>query len=343
VRTAFEKHGDTRFELRSLELANPGGLFLPMSRLNEARRALMAEVEAAVGKVGEARIAAACAAEPPLAPVAVDGQTWSIKVDRVGALSALEPADFASLEEIVIDIGRDSPESQVEKIRAIADSSGRPIRLALPMIARAWEDKSLRNKVTRLREAGFNRWEAANVSAWSRLGDGVELASDWSIYVLNSQAARQVTEMGASRFTLSVEDGLGNMRALLAEFGARATVVVYQDTPLFVSESCPYATLRGGCPGVAECTYDQMELSSSYGGKVLAINERCRTFVVRNVPFSLSDRLEALKEADALRLRADFVHRAYAPAEVALILGKLRRGEPVPGHRANFDRGLAGE
>src|SRR5206468_1548624 len=122
------------------------------------------------------------------------------------------------------------------------------VRLALPALTRAWEDNGLRHKVTTLRERGWAKWEAANLSAWGYLGldparpdtGGLDLSTDWSVYVLNRLAAAQLLDMGVSRFTLSPEDGLGNLRPLLAEFGPRAVLVVYQDTPQFLAESCAY-------------------------------------------------------------------------------------------------------
>ncbi len=61
------------------------------------------------------------------------------------------------------------------------------------------------------------QWEAANLSAWDDLGidpanphSAIDLATDWSIYVINRLAARQVLDMGATRFALSPEDGLAN-------------------------------------------------------------------------------------------------------------------------------------
>ena len=67
-----------------------------------------------------------------------------------------------------------------------------------------------------------------------------------------TKAAQALAHMGVSRFTLSPEDGLENVRSLLGEFGARAVLIVYQDTPLFLAESCAYANLIGGCPGKAK-------------------------------------------------------------------------------------------
>ena len=66
----------------------------------------------------------------------------------------------------------------------------------------------------------------------------IDLSTDWSVYVVNRAAALQLEAMGVRQFTLSPEDGLGNYRSLLAEFGSRAVVIVHQDTPLFLAESC---------------------------------------------------------------------------------------------------------
>ena len=66
---------------------------------------------------------------------------------------------------------------------------------------------------------------------------------------MNRAAARQLADMGVGRVTLSTEDVRANLAALLGRLGPAAAVVVYEDSPLFISESCPYANLAGGCPG----------------------------------------------------------------------------------------------
>src|SRR5205823_6195553 len=138
-------------------------------------------------------------------------------------------------EEIVIDIARDHPSTLIERLKQWAGRIGKNrIRLAMPALTRSWEDKGLRSKITQLRHADWNRWEAANLSAWSYLGidparpssSGLDLVTDWSIYVLNRLAALRLLEMGAGRFALSPEDGIKNLRALLAEFSRQAVVIV---------------------------------------------------------------------------------------------------------------------
>jgi hypothetical protein len=292
------------------------------------------------------------AAAPPELPSIESAAAfrWAIKVDRVGFLDALELSDLAEIEEIIVDITRDHPALLAEKLHHWANRVGRErIRLALPALTRAWEERGLRHKIESLRAAGWSKWEAANLSAWSYLRqdpahpqqETLDLSTDWSIYVLNRLAAQALERMGVRRFTLSPEDGLDNVRSLLQEYGSRAVLIVHQDTPLFLAESCAYANLIGGCPGKANCNFESMEMVSSHGETVTALDYHCRTIVLNQGPFCLSTRLGDLRRAGAVSLRADFIYRNYDAVEVRRRWRLLRGGEPIPGgHCANFDRGL---
>jgi putative protease len=368
ARSAFEKLGPTRLLLESFTFRNDENRFVPVSRLNQLRRDLVAGIEEALRQELAERIARVRDAILPRSQAKPRGSAfpsstgergfrWSIKVDRLGFLDAFEDTDLADVEEVVVDIARDHPTLLMEKLAYWAGRLGRErLRLALPALTRQFEEKGLRQKIHHLRAAGWTKWEAANLSAWSYLGLdpargteratsgeelGVDLSADWSVYVLNRLAAEALTRMGVTRFTLSPEDGLGNLRSLLAEFGTRAVVVVYQDTPQFLAESCAYANLIGGCPGKANCRFESMEMVSSHGEKVTALDYHCRTIVLNQGPFCLSTRLPDLARAGVVALRADFLYRAYEPYEVRRRWRLVRAGRAVPrGHAANFDRGI---
>jgi U32 family peptidase len=274
---------------------------------------------------------------------------WSIKVDRIGFLDAFTEEDWRELDEVIVDIARDHPALLREKLTLLADRLGaEKIRLALPALTRAWEEPGLLHKIRQLRNEGWRKWEAANLSAWhfldidpERPDPGIDLATDWSIYVINRLAAQQVLGMGATRFALSPEDGFGNARSLWTEFGPRAVTIVYQDTPQFLAESCAYANLIGGCPGKANCRFESMEMVSSHGERVTALDYHCRTIVLNQQPFSLSTRLGELAKAGAISLRADFLYRPYDPTLVRERWRMVRAGQPIPGGQAaNFDRGI---
>jgi putative protease len=352
ARQAFEKLGDTKLSLESFAFHNPSNRFVPISRLNQLRRDIAAGVEEALCQDFSNRVTRLQidAVAPKRLVRESDDFRWSIKVDRVGFLDAFESADFVGVDEIVVDIARDHPSVLTDRLAHWAEIVGRSrIRLALPALTRHWEDRSLRRKIDQFRKDDWTKWEAANLSAWAYLGldplhpqpDVLDLSTDWSVYVMNRLAAQALMRMGVNRFTLSPEDGRDNVRSLLAEFGSQAVLIVHQDTPLFIAESCAYANLIGGCPGKANCKFESMEMVSSHGEKVTALDYHCRTIVLNQGPFCLSSRLIDLKRAGAVCLRADFIYRAYATAEVRDRWRRVRTGQPVPGgHAANFDRGI---
>jgi putative protease len=351
VRSCFARLGQSRFTLASLRWKNPRRAFVAASLLNRLRRELVGALDTSLRQSREARVAAVLrdVLPPSGLPRERIGFRWSIKVDRVGFLDRFEDADWLDIDEVIIDIARDHPALLREHIEEIATRIGRErIRLALPALTREWERRGLAHKIETLRAVGWKKWEAANLSAWDDLGidptapvTDIDLATDWSVYVINRLAAQQVLEMGATRFALSPEDGLANWRSLLAEFGPRAVLIVHQDTPLFIAESCAYANLIGGCPGKANCRFESMEMESSHGEQVTALDYHCRTIVLNRGPFCLSNRLPELARAGAISLRADFVYRHYDAAEVRDRWRRVRAGKAVAGgHAANCDRGI---
>lgn len=349
ARAAFEKLGDTRFRLAELAWRDPGGRFVPLSRLNDARRALTGALDAAISADVRARAEAAraeLAAEPTLVPGADDRIRFAVKVDRLETLDAFEGEDFEGADDVIVDVGLLAGRDLPERLDALAVRAGHArVRLALPIVVRAWEERALRGRVDALRAAGYRRWEVTGPASWTLLGlaggdaGGLDLTSDWSLHVVNRAAARQLREMGVGRVTLSTEDVRANLAALLGRLGPAAAVVAYEDSPLFISESCPYANLAGACPGPADCTFESMELTSSHGGRALVVNERCRAFTLNEAPYNLSPRLAAVRAAGARHLRVHLLHRRYAPERALEIWRALRRGEVVrPGHTGSFDR-----
>jgi putative protease len=348
ARNTFAKLGQTQLELHDFAWHNDAVLFVPVSRLNQLRRDLTAALEEARQKQLAQRIrqvqAATCVSLPTPPAAEVPNFRWSIKVDRIGYLDTFDVHDFAGIDEIIIDIARDHPGLLQEQLRSLADRVGRErLRLALPPLTRRWEEHGLRHKIAQLTAAGWAKWEAGNLSAWKFLDqpERLDISTDWSIYVLNRLAARELLRWGVSRFALSPEDGVENLRSLLAEFAQQAVVIVYQDTPLFLAESCAYANLIGGCPGKANCKFESMQMVSSHGEKVTALDYHCRTIVLNQGPFCLSPRLAELAKVGAKQLRADFVYRPYAAEEVRERWRLVRNGRVVAGgHAANFDRGV---
>lgn len=349
VRTAFGKLGDTYFTQNAFEYSNPEGLFVPVSVLNQVRRDITTDLDRELKKERNAFLQRLRAEYPSLATGAQTSSAsaplrWSIKVDRLSFVDHFESSDWEGVDEVVVDIARDHGGTLPDTLKALGERLGREhIRLALPAITRKWEEGDIRRKVERLRADGWCKWEAANVSAWGVLGAPAELdwATDWSLYCVNRVAARQFFSMGATRVCLSPEDGIANVRSMLAEFRDRATLIVYQDTPQFIAESCAYANLIGGCPGKANCLFEEMDLKSSYDEKLKAIDYHCRTILITQEAFCLASFIGELRKAGAVSLRADFIYRRYEPGQVRDIWRLLRAGRTVTKtYSARFEQGL---
>ena len=349
VRAAFEKLGDTCFSIGSLVYTNPEGLFVPISVLNQVRREVTASLAQELKKERNAFLQTLRKEYlPPQTTAQVNAPSmpirWSIKVDRLDFTDAFEECDWDGVDEVVLDIARDHGGTLPDRLQALGERIGREhLRLALPAVTRKWEEGDLCRKVERLRADGWRKWEAANVSAWSHIGASAEIdwGTDWSLYCVNRIAARQYFEMGATRVCLSPEDGIANVRSLLSELKERATLIVYQDTPQFIAESCAYANLIGGCPGKANCCFEEMDLVSSHKEKLKAIDYHCRTILITQEAFCLAPFANELRKAGAVSLRADFVYRRYRPEQVRDIWRLLRAGKPIPGtYTARFEQGL---
>lgn len=346
ARAAFEKLGETAFELVGFTLRNPGGLFVPVSLLNRVRRDLTGRLDERRAASAAAAVTAIVAAErreqPPPAGPAERGARWSVKVDVPAYLDGFEGADWDGVEDVVVSVARGDANWLNETLLRLAASCGRDrIRLALPALTRERDAGYLANKVMALRGAGWDRWEAANLSAWTMLRQARatgDRTGDWSLYATNRCAIRQWLEMGVSRVTLSPEDGQENLESLLGQYGERATLIVYQHTPLFISENCALAAMARTCPAGPDCRDAVQEWVSAKGERIWVVQQDCRTIVLSSEPFCLARRLKALVQAGARHLRADFIWQRYTAEQVRDTWRALRRGHPVPGIEANVGR-----
>ena len=171
--------------------------------------------------------------------------------------------------------------------------------------------------------------------------NGIDVTTDWPCYTMSRETARSWLEQGVSRVTLSIEDGLENMRPILREFANVADVVVYQDTPLFTSETCVHANMLGHCPGKAKCDFKQMEMTAPDGKRYLAVDRWCRSIILSEQAYSLSQRVRELEKLGAHRFRLDFIYRPYAPEQIQAICEQVMNAEAIPGtHEGNWQRGL---
>lgn len=317
------KLGDTAFAPASFQLHNPDALFVPVSQMNELRRqacaALHEKLVAESALRHERMIETAAAEMKRMTPRAPDApERWIVRADRFDTLADIDDAD-----EVVLDIDGVSD----EEVRKAAAKFGKGrIRLALPIVTRSYESAEIRRRIAALTGMGFTRWLAANISAWEFLPQGCDIAADWTLSAWNTPAIRELMARGATGVTLSPECGVEELCGLAATWGDVAAVVLHQDTPLMISESCPISALGakcGECPPKAEGR-TSVALHAQRGDDVVATMRNCRTFITNMAPLSLARHVRALRDAGCRNWRVDFCLREYTAAEAAEIWRGLR-------------------
>ena len=314
LQTAFSKLGDTPFELRQLDHAGPP-LFVPVSQLNILRRDLTSALEQQLREAREKHVEQAISSlsllnpEPrPLSP-GTKTPAFLLKTDQPSALLAAFPGgDVPRLTELIIELGRESTDAIDSVLAQLPPRIA--VRLALPMITRAWDREDLLAQIRHFFDAGHRRWEAANLSALDFIprADDLDLSADWPLYTLNSAALAELRERGLSRFTVSPEDTAENISALAARQPFALVWPVHRDPPLFISESCPRAAQMGRCPGPKNCDFTEQSFTSKTGEAVKTVNRNCRFYTLFEKPAALP-----VPPGLPLLPRADFLYRAWPP------------------------------
>ena len=314
VRNAFNKTGDTIFALRNLEVVNPKGLFAPLSMLNDLRRQLYSQIKI------EQKFGSLPLIEETYRHAAPQ---WIIKIDDV---SCLQKLDFDKVAEVIVLL---NPQMKAEVLRNLPKNK---IRLALPTVCR--NPDAFASLIRSLLGSGYKKWEIANYWGLEVLPDkGIDLSFDAPLYILNSQAMKTAQELGASRITFSVEDTLSNLRILNSHSVLPTTLIVYQDTPLFISASC----IRSH--SCAQCDHLDKWLDLQKDGvKYQALSSQCQLMLFGRKPYCIASMAQKIKPDF---YRADFCYKKYTPEQVVSLMEQLMNFETINNTvSANMERNV---
>ncbi len=267
IRKAFSRMGGTDWALGNLTLNDPNKLFAPASVLNDLRRQIVEQLDAARREVRKAKIEAALADSSIIhSELEAPARVLKIRLDQP------VPDDACEYDELVITIGHHSgreTESALTEvassIRALAEEAGDPvpsIRLALPVFTFERDTNALRSTVKHMVKAGITAWEAADLAGLrilTQLGLA-DITADWSLYSLNRQSIAQLAELGVTRCVTSPENTPENLQWLADQRGPLPIEFLQQqNTPLFISLTRPSAedpTLLTGLKGDEFMSYE---------------------------------------------------------------------------------------
>lgn len=324
LQTAFSKLGDTPFELHRLDHAGPV-VFIPVSQLNILRRnlatALEQQLRAARARHLEQAISSLSLlnSEPCILNSPIKPPSFLLKTDQpVALLAAFPGGDIPRVTELIVELGREPAEQMEAVVRQFPPRI--TLRLALPVITRDRDQKTLMAQVRRFFDAGQRLWEAANLSALEFIprAENLDISADWPLYTLNSSALAELSRLGISRFTVAPEDTLENVASLAARHPFALVWPVHRDPPLFISESCPHAAQLGRCPGSNRCDFTEQVFVSKAGETVLTVNRNCRFTTLLAHP-------QVVPAPPGLPLipRADFLSRTWDPGAIRQALRHL--------------------
>ena len=211
--SAFNKTGDTNFNLHEINIKNNDQRFVPISKLNELRRNLFNIIE-----IKEVEFIL------PSTPKYIHPHPST---------------DISSYE-----ISLDTKKEELSKL----DLTN--LWLVLPQICR--NTKAIKNIISTAYTLGARKFIAQNYYVFEILKPytDVEIAAGDFIYTLNSYATAQLKEMGASFATLALESSPNNMIEVVNNSSLPIIQVIQKTPPLFTSAVCirrnDCSTCKGG-------------------------------------------------------------------------------------------------
>ena len=340
----FGKCGDTPFTLRSLTAPDFPAVLIPPTRLKEIRREFYRRLANAVTderkrRRREAQEAAlkglvgtrpsATTRQPELIVRTDSVRDWHL-LHREDVSAVSFPVSRANLHQLP-QMGRKLQERQEQ------------VWWRLPFFISEEELPSFREAVNYLKQQGFTRFEASNLSHFSLLRETVRerdnrkgaaccapttdnenhvIATDYRLFSLNSQALLAWEEFGATAATLYLEDDARNLAELLAaDVPIARRVLIFAPVPVITSkisvksvrDSSPVQSDRG--EGYEVTQKDGMTVITPttrfslvhYRNRLLEMG--CRTFVVDLSGLNREEKervLDAVKRGEQLAGTSEF-------------------------------------
>jgi putative protease len=260
--------GNTPFEMAQLQLDLVGDLMVPVSEINEARRAALSRIEvkrAAVfghepvtDDVFSRRYVAAINFGPAKTALIKKKPVLSVTVTDLPSLKAAVESgagmvyfggeQFRSKEVL--------SEAQIIRGSEICADAGVSFILSSSRILQDKEIDQFCSLLDKLAKKHLDGVQAGNLGLIRKVREFTDkpLYADFSLNVFNHESANFLAEAGVSQVTLSPELTLEQIRMLVPALPVPAEVIIHGALPLMVSEYCAAGSLLGGgipvsCPG----------------------------------------------------------------------------------------------
>lgn len=254
LRAQFAKTGDSRFELASFSAPCFPPLLIPPNRLKEIRRDVYQTL--AERMAGALRTGRDLAKKRALASLVKTGtparQQRGELIVRLEQLRDYHLIHQEGIDAVSFPVSRAALHQLPSFVRKLRGKEDR-IFWRLPFIIYEEEILFYREAAAYLAGQGFQHFEAANLAHFQLLkGLDVDIATDYRLFSLNSQAILAWQELGARTCTLYIEDDADNMAELLAaDLPIRRRVLVYGAVPV-ITTKIRIKDVKGDAPLVSD-------------------------------------------------------------------------------------------
>jgi putative protease len=325
----FSKTGDTHFTLRSLSAPDFPALMIPPAKLKDIRRELYNQLaESTVPTLKRAR--SSRVREALASMVGVRGasrapSSLTIRIEHLRDISLINAEGVSCLSLPV------SKANLHELALASRRLKGKENRLSwrLPFIIFDRDIPWYREALATLSRFGFRRFEASNISHFPLLEEiDAEIATDYRLFSLNSQAILAWEELGANACTLYIEDDVENYADLLAaDLALEKRIMVYSSVPAITSK----IAIKG--------VKADMPVQSDRGDGYRVTQKDGLTVITPTTPFSFTGFRDKLESIGCSSYIIDLAH--VAPNDIQRVLGAWGSGRELPGtSQFNFNMGL---
>jgi U32 family peptidase len=323
--------GGTPFHLGALDLQLEGALHLPVSELKEMRRALVAQLEAAVARVDRVVVATSVIETLRVDVPARDGDIELVPLCRTDA--QLDAALDANVPEVELD--------WMELVglgKAVERAKRRGVRVGVAtMRVQKPGEERIDAHLARLAPDHVLVRSWGSLAFFESLANRPALHGDFSLNVTNSITAAWVLARGLDTITAAHDLDREQLLALLAAAPrGRVAVTIHHHIPTFHTEHCVYAHLLSDGKDFKSCgrpcEQHQVALRDRVGlVHPVVVDVGCRNTVFNAQAQSAASIVPDLTARGVRRLRVELVRETAAEtARVIAAYRELARGDITP-------------
>lgn len=289
----LSKTGGTFYYAKSVECAIESGLNIPVSEINQMRRA-------AIDRITELR-----AGFTPKREGIYRAGVQRINEERPPALN-IYLSDLGQISDDLLALGSNIVYMPIElivsggkKIEPLLKHGG--LVAALPRVVTDDQRGKITEFIKKIKQLGVTEVLAGNIGQIrSAQNEGLTVRGDFGLNVFNSQALKTLKNLELESATISFELKLAQIRDISKSIDTE--LIAYGRLPLMVTENCIIKNTKG------RCLCDRpMSLSDRKGAAFPVIKEfGCRNVVLNSQKLFLADRLRDFGSIGIWALRLMF-------------------------------------